>query len=50
MGGKNQASAVAQGVLDAWEGFTDAGVVHYAAVFEGDVEVDAHENAMVVNG
>src|SRR5271154_6693947 len=44
MRGENEASAVTQGVLNGGESFADAGIVHDAAVFEGDVEVDAHED------
>ena len=48
MRGKNEAGAVTQSVLDGGKSFTDASVVHDAAVFERDVEVDTHEDAMVV--
>ena len=42
--------APAQGVLDSGQSFADAGVVHYPAVFERDVEIDAHEDAVIVEG
>jgi len=45
---RDQASAMTQGVLDAWQGFADARVVHNAAIVERDVEVDAHEDAVIV--
>ena len=38
---------VAEGVLDGGEGLADAGVVGDDAVLEGDVEVDADEDALV---
>ena len=45
---EDEAGAVTQSVLDAGQGFADAGVVHDAAVVERDVEVDAHEDAAIV--
>src|SRR5260370_25683623 len=46
--GEDEAGSVTQSVLDAGQGFADARVVHDAAVVERDVEVDAHEKAMIV--
>ena len=43
-----QARAVPQRVLDAGQRLANARVVHDAAVVERDVEVNAHENAFVV--
>jgi hypothetical protein len=37
----------AEGVLDGGEGLADASVVGDLAVFEGDVEVDSDEDALV---
>ena len=48
MGGQDKARAVAQSVFDGGQGFADAGVVHDAAIVEWDVEIDAHEDAMIV--
>ena len=48
MRGEDEARAVTQSVLDAGQSFADAGVVHDAAVVERDVEVDAHEDAVIV--
>src|SRR5450759_3784863 len=45
---EDEAGAVSQSVLDAGQGFADAGVVHDAAVVERDVEVDTHEDAVIV--
>src|SRR5208282_4974903 len=45
---EDEARAVTQSVLDGGQGFADAGVVHDAAVVERDVEVDAHEDATIV--
>src|SRR5260370_20101655 len=46
--GEDEGGSVTQSVLDAGKGFADARVVHDAAVVERDVEVDAHEDAMIV--
>ena len=48
MGDQNQPCSVAESVFDGGEGFADAGVVDDAAIFERDVEVDAHEDAVIV--
>ncbi len=45
---EDEARAVTQSVFDGGQGFADAGVVHDAAVVERDVEVDAHEDAPIV--
>jgi hypothetical protein len=47
VGAENDFGFVAEGVLDGGEGLADAGVVGDDAVFEGDVEVDADEYALV---
>ena len=47
MGGEDDLGFVAEGVLDGGDGLADAGVVGDGAVFEGDVEVDADEDALV---
>src|SRR5260370_22440869 len=47
VGAENDFGLVAEGVLDGGEGFADAGVVGDDAVLEGDVEVDADEDALV---
>jgi hypothetical protein len=48
VGGEDEAGSVTESVLDAGQSFADAGVIHDAAVVEGDVEVDAHEDAVIV--
>ncbi len=48
VGGQNQPSAMPQRVLDGGQRLADAGVVHDATVVERNVEVDPHENALVV--
>jgi hypothetical protein len=48
MGGKDQTGAVTQRVLDAGQSFTDTRVIHNATVIERDVEVDTHEDAVIV--
>ena len=48
MGDQNQPRAVTQGILDGRQSFADASVVDDAAVFERDVEVDPHEDAVIV--
>ena len=48
MGGQNQARSMPQSVFDGGQGFADSGIVHDAAIVEGDVEIHAHENTMVV--
>jgi hypothetical protein len=47
MRAENDLRLVAEGVLDGGEGLADAGVVGDDAVLEGDVEVDADEDALV---
>jgi len=41
---------MAQRIFDRRQSFFDAGIVHDATVFKGDVEIHAHENATVVDG
>jgi hypothetical protein len=41
---------VTESVFDRGQSFADAGVIHDSAVVERNVEVDAHENAVVVEG
>ena len=48
MRSEDEARAVAQRVLDRGQRFADARVVHDAAVVERDVEVDPHEDAVIV--
>jgi hypothetical protein len=45
---ENQPRAVPQSVLDGGKGFADARVIDHAAVFQGNVEVDAHQDASAV--
>ena len=47
MGDQDQSGAVAQGILNGRQSFADASVVHDAAVFERDVEVNAHQDAVI---
>ena len=47
MGGKDDPGALAQGEFEGGNGLTEARVVSDATVLEGDVEVDADENAFV---
>ncbi len=47
MRAENDLGFVAESVLDGGEGLADAGVVGDDAVLEGDVEVDADEDALV---
>src|SRR5579864_1564664 len=48
MGSQNEPCAVSQRILDSRERFTDASIVHDPSVFHGHVEIDAHEDAVVV--
>ena len=48
MGDQDQPRPVAQRVFDGGQGFADAGVVDDAAVFERDIEIDPHEDAVIV--
>jgi hypothetical protein len=48
MRGQNQPRPVPQGVFDGGQSFADARVVHDASVFQRNVEVDAHEDAVAV--
>ena len=45
---QNEPRAMAQRVLNAGQRLADAGVIHHAAVVERDVEIHAHEDALVV--
>jgi len=45
---EDETRAVAQSILDGGQGFADARVVHDASVVERDVEVDPHEDAVIV--
>src|SRR5579863_5601468 len=49
VGSKNEPRAVTQGVFNGWERFSDAGIVHDPAVLHGHIEIDAHENAVIVD-
>src|SRR6185437_8750095 len=46
--GENQACAVAEGILDGRQGLTNASVVHDAPIIEWYVEINSHEDAMIV--
>ena len=48
MRGQNQSRPMAQRILDRGQGFADARVVHHAAVFQRNIEVDAHEDTVAV--
>ena len=48
MRGEDEARAMPQRELNAGQRLADASVVHHAAVVERDVEIDPHENALVV--
>ena len=48
MGDQNQPRSVTESVLDGGQGFADASVVDDAAIFERDVEIDPHEDAVIV--
>src|ERR1022692_353229 len=48
MRSQNQSRAVAQRVLDGGQRFADARIVHNASVFQRNIEVDPHEDAVVV--
>src|SRR5205807_10529654 len=48
VGGENQTRSMPQSVFDGGQGFADSSIVHDAAIVEGDVEIHAHENTMVV--
>ena len=48
MGGENQARTMPQGVFDSGQGLANASVVHDPAIVEGNVEIHAHENSVVV--
>ncbi len=50
MRSENETRTVAQSVLDRGQSFADAGVIHDAAIVERDVEVHAHEDAVIVEG
>ena len=45
---QNQARSMTQSVLDGRQGFADARIVHHSAIFERNVKVDPHENAVTV--
>jgi hypothetical protein len=45
---KNQARTMSERILDGGEGFTDASVVHDPSIFQGNVEIHAHEDAVIV--
>ena len=45
---KDKARAVTQRVFDTGKSLANACVVHDAAIVERDVEVDAHEDATIV--
>ena len=47
MRNQNHAGAATQGVLDGGQSLADAGVVDNAAVFQRDVEVHPHEDAVI---
>lgn len=49
MGAEDEFRAVGEEVLDGFDGSLDAGVIGDDAVFERDVEVDTHEDFLVVN-
>src|SRR6185295_15887019 len=46
--GEDQTCAVAQCILDSRQGFTNASVVHDAPIIERYVEINSHEDAMIV--
>src|SRR5262250_3485654 len=45
---QNQASSMTQSVLNRWQGFANAGVIHHSAVLEWHVEVNAHEDPVII--
>ena len=45
---QDEPRAMAQRVFNAGQRFPDAGVIHHAAVIERNVEIHAHEDALVV--
>ena len=45
---QDQPRSMAESMLNSWESFADAGVVHNTAIVERDVEIHAHEDAVVV--
>src|SRR5579875_680553 len=47
VGGEDDFGSLAQGELESGDGLADAGVVGNAAAFEGDVVIDADEDAFV---
>ena len=48
MGGKDRATAFSDDILNGWDGFADTKVVSDLAIFDGDVEVNANEDAFSV--
>ena len=46
MAHQHNASALPDELLDRWKSSPDAGVVGHHAVFDGHVEVNAHEDAL----
>jgi len=48
MRGQYQPGAVPQRVFDRGQRLADAGIVHDAAIVERDIEVDPHENSLIV--
>ena len=47
MRGENHSGPTAQSIFNSWQRLADTRVLHYAAVFERDIEVDTHEHALV---
>ncbi len=45
---KNNAATMTQGIFDRGQSFANASVVDDATVFERDVEVNPHEDAVIV--
>ena len=48
VGGNDGKTAVTDDVLDGGDGLTNAEIVGDFAVFEGNVEIDANENALAI--